>query len=287
MSASPPPRPVPDRIVGAVYEQPDRPPSQRWQAVCVDGDVLTGHSREEAGAKLLHHTCDPHRTSWQRRAFTGPEWVSAVIASLDDGTTPPPLDPAEFSDRLARDLARGVPVTAGPVPPPRDGVLWRSELQHWTACHSVTGGFQSGGLSVQAEADDDHSLGRLLDLVFAHPDRVIGCALRLTPNVRPVPDHMSLLRLDFDTDAGVGAALLTAYGRDGTHHHWITRGPAGRPDTVLVHDHWNAAETRFPPGSFVTIPELRHLVHQWAFGEGVLPPPCVVWRDAAEVFDHL
>jgi hypothetical protein len=46
---------------------------------------------------------------------------------------------------------------------------------------------------------------------------------------------------------------------------------------VLAHDSWNERETTFPPGSFVTTPELREAVLQWAFG-AVVPPPVIGWR---------
>lgn len=63
---------------------------------------------------------------------------------------------------------------------------------------------------------------------------------------------------------------------------WRTVGSAGRPDVVLAHDSWNQHETVLPPESFITIPELRAAVTEWAFGDEV-PPPAVAWTDAAGI----
>jgi hypothetical protein len=41
-------------------------------------------------------------------------------------------------------------------------------------------------------------------------------------------------------------------------------------------------ETVFPPESFITIPELRKVVTQWAFGD-VVPPPAARWIDMPSV----
>lgn len=49
---------------------------------------------------------------------------------------------------------------------------------------------------------------------------------------------------------------------------------------MLVQDPFNPSNV-FPNESFVTVPELRQAVIEWAFGE-FLPPPAVSWRTTTE-----
>lgn len=63
---------------------------------------------------------------------------------------------------------------------------------------------------------------------------------------------------------------------------WMTHGDAGRDDVTLSHDSWGSENAVFPPGSFITIPQLRHVVLHWAFADAQ-PPPVVSWVDAPNV----
>ena len=150
------------------------------------------------------------------------------------------------------------------------------DRRHWV----VSGVFAVGGATYQATFAAEDEFDRFLDFLFSAPDKPETSRLYLHPNVTPLraEDHLSNLRFQFDAEQGVGAAVLLVVDRDrGEVLSWMSAGDAGSHDVVLAHDSWNEHETRFPRESFVTIPELRQAVAQWAFGE-VVPPRAVRWQ---------
>ncbi|HWE90702.1 MAG TPA: hypothetical protein VG317_14680 [Pseudonocardiaceae bacterium] len=89
------------------------------------------------------------------------------------------------------------------------------------------------------------------------------------------------LHFDVDPERRVAAASLAIRDRDDEIHQWMTVGHAGSPEVLLTQDGSNADQKRFPPESLITVPQLRDVVVQWAFGD-TLPPPAVNWRMASE-----
>ncbi len=127
----------------------------------------------------------------------------------------------------------------------------------------------------------EQGLAKCLDLVLNYPQNDPAVArLHLKSDVLQWPS--CTLRFHFNAEHLVAAAGLTAMDKDDRRYSWMTRGDAGRNDVVLAHDTWNPGETRFPSESFITIPELRQAVGQWAFGDS-LPPPAVRWTVAPEL----
>lgn len=149
----------------------------------------------------------------------------------------------------------------------------------------VSGVFAVDGSHYEATFTSKAELGRFLDFALASPVKPATTRLYLHPDeVPPRPEHqVSNLRFQFDPDRRVAAAVLLVIDR--SHHRllsWRTVGEAGRPDVVLAHDSWNEHETRLPSESFITIPQLRAVVVEWAFGQTV-PPAVVSWAAVAGV----
>lgn len=143
----------------------------------------------------------------------------------------------------------------------------------------ASGVFQFSGAIYSVEFNHDVGLLECLDVMMSLPDKpgTPRCSLRprhWAPEGPAVPP--SSLRFDFNREHGVAAAVCMVCDRADNVYAWMTRGDSGRSDTVLTYDSWNPDETRYPPESFITIPQLRELVVQWAFGD-VLPPPAVEW----------
>lgn len=88
----------------------------------------------------------------------------------------------------------------------------------------------------------------------------------------------SNLHFDIDQEHQVAAASLVVWDRDDEIHQWVSVGEQGRADVVLSED---PEAKRYPPESFITVPQLQEVVLQWAFGE-IIPPPAIQWREAAE-----
>jgi hypothetical protein len=147
----------------------------------------------------------------------------------------------------------------------------------------VSGTFQTGSVSLNFIAQNERGLSQALDVVLGFPDDVSVVRLYLEPNIEPCPGQLSTLRFDFDRSQGVAAAALLAVDKARQVYAWVTQGDAGRDHIYLAHDSWNAAETQLLPDSFVTIPELRTAIIQWAYGEGILPPPAIHWMPAPEL----
>jgi hypothetical protein len=149
----------------------------------------------------------------------------------------------------------------------------------------VSGVFSVNGSAYEAQFTNEAELSRFLDFLLASPVKPATSRLYLHPHEIPArPEHqVSNLRFQFDPEHQVAAAVLLVIDR--AHNNvlsWRTLGNAGYPDVVLAHDSWNEHETLFPPDSHITLPELRHVVTAWAFGDR-LPPQAVKWVDAAGV----
>jgi hypothetical protein len=147
----------------------------------------------------------------------------------------------------------------------------------------VSGVFAVDGSSYEATFASETELGRFLDYTFTSPLKPATTRLYLHPDEVPArPERqVSNLRFQFDPVHQVAAAVLLVIDRAaGRLHAWRTVGDAGRPDVVLAHDSWNEHETRLPAESFITVPQLRATVMEWAFGDDV-PPSAVSWIEVS------
>lgn len=266
-----------ERRLGVVYEvegwrEGIDPPGDRWGATCQHGEVFRAHTKDEVRAQLADHFCDPSTTSFFKRASTDAEWAAAQLARLPGGgPTPPTHGPGEEVEAFDSAVFD------------RRGTLYRSALKHWSPGLRVTAAFQTGSATFNVEAIDEHALSHVLDVAMTLPDQPSVVRLYLEPNAHPTPGQLSTLRFDFNREYQVAAAVLVAIDKDDGVHEWMSRGAARRSNVHLAHDTWNASETQFPPESFVTTADLRRAVLQWAFGDGVIPPPVVDWVHAPDV----
>lgn len=268
---------IDQRRIGVVYKVAGwrdgiDPPGQRWGATCQHGEVFRAHTKDEVRAQLADHYCDPNTTSFVRRASTDSDWAAAQLARLSGGQPAPeprgPGEDIEVFDSTEFD---------------RYGRLYRSALKHWSPGLHVSVGFQTSSVSCNLAASSERGLAQVLDVALTFPDEPSVVRLYLEPNAHPAPGQLSNLRFDFDGEHQVAAAVLIAVDSEDRIYEWMTRGNAGRDDVLLAHDSWNVSETRFPREAFVTLAELREAVLQWAFGEGVFPPPAVRWAEAPDV----
>lgn len=127
-------------------------------------------------------------------------------------------------------------------------------------------------------------LSSLLDSLIHSPAKTAPVHLYLIPVGHRIelPEFPpSNLHFDLDPDHGVGAASLVTWDKDDEVRQWMTVGDAGRGDVLLTQDASNADLKRFPPESFITIPQLRQVLIEWAFGD-LLPPAAVRWRQTTE-----
>lgn len=162
--------------------------------------------------------------------------------------------------------------------------LSRSEL-YYADDHELTasGVFQFQDATYQVSFTHEDGLLRCLDTMMSFPDKPATPRLSLRPaGYRgPRPEWpVSALRFDYDPAHQVAAVVVLALDRNAASHVWMSRGPAGRADVVLTHDTWDAENKRFPPEAFISLPRLRTVIAQWAFGE-VLPPPAISWTAVA------
>jgi hypothetical protein len=139
----------------------------------------------------------------------------------------------------------------------------------------AAGVFYLSGAVCRVTFESPRGLETFLDYYFGEADDTMAVVAHLTPQGAEFPS--ANLRFQVNRRHQVAAALLIATDKHGRGHSWMTLGEAGRDDVVLAHDSWNPGETTFPSGSFITLPELRALVEQWAFGD-TLPPLAVRWR---------
>lgn len=166
-----------------------------------------------------------------------------------------------------------------------DGRLRRSDLAHARNHRLVPSGrFYVNGSSFRARLVDPAGLKYFLDLVLRSPVRTSPVCLSLKaeghePTGPEFPP--SNFQFDVDQEHKVAAAATLVFDQDGMSHQWLAQGDAARDDVTLTQDPWNPTFSQFPPESFITIPQLREAVVQWAFGD-VFPPPAVTWRTATE-----
>lgn len=128
--------------------------------------------------------------------------------------------------------------------------------------------------------ENEHGLTVALDLLAAEGDDTMVAQLYLTPQGETAPS--ANLRFQFNREHRVAAAVLVALDKHRNLYSWMTHGDAGRNDVTLVHDPWNPGDTALPPESFITLPELRPAITEWAFGD-VLPPPSLRWTSVPDV----
>lgn len=159
----------------------------------------------------------------------------------------------------------------------------RSTLKHWSPSLGVSCVWQTGDVTFRAEATSARGLAQLMDVTLAFPGELSVVRLYLRPNTIPSPGESSTLRFNFDPDSKVAAAVLVAVDNNDHVYEWMTRGDA-ESDVELVHDTWNANETRFPSDAYITLDQLREIVVEWAFRpDGELPPSGSEWAPAPDV----
>lgn len=122
-------------------------------------------------------------------------------------------------------------------------------------------------------------------------DNLISSAVKTSPvhlYLIPVGYRIELpefppsnLHFDIDQEHRVAAASLAVWDKHDDVRQWMTVGDAGRDDVLLTQDASNPDVKRFPSESFVSIPQLRQLVVQWAFDD-LLPPAAAQWRPTSE-----
>lgn len=144
----------------------------------------------------------------------------------------------------------------------------------------ATGVFYLRGAVHTVTFENEHGVGTMLDLLAAEGDDTMVAQLYLTPQGETAPS--ANLRFQFNREHQVAAAVLVAMDKHRQLYSWMTRGDAGRDDVALVHDPWNPGGTVLPPESFITVPELRPAITEWAFGD-VLPPPRIQWVSVPDV----
>lgn len=144
----------------------------------------------------------------------------------------------------------------------------------------ASGVFHLRGAVYTVTFENAAGLAAFLDLYVAEADDTKVARLHLTAEGTGLPS--SNLRFQLSRTHQVAAAVLLAMDADGRSHSWMTHGEAGTPNVLLAHDTWHPLATMLPPASFVTVSQLRTVLHQWAFGE-TLPPPAVRWVSVRDV----
>ncbi|HEY7596895.1 MAG TPA: hypothetical protein VH969_27360 [Actinophytocola sp.] len=144
----------------------------------------------------------------------------------------------------------------------------------------ASGVFHLRGAVYTVTFENPAGLATFLELYVAEADDTKVARLHLTPEGTGLP--ASNLRFQLSRAHEVAAAVLIAMDADGRSHSWMTHGAAGRANVLLAHDTWHPMETVLPPESFITVSQLRTVLHQWAFGE-MLPPPAVRWQSVRDV----
>jgi hypothetical protein len=143
-----------------------------------------------------------------------------------------------------------------------------------------SGVFHLRGAVYTVTFENPAALGTFLDLYVAEADDTKVARLHLTAEGTGLP--AANLRFHLSRAHQVAAAVLIAMDADGRRHSWMTHGDAGRANVLLAHDTWHPLETALPPESFISVPQLRTALSQWAFGE-TLPPPAVGWLSVRDV----
>jgi hypothetical protein len=144
----------------------------------------------------------------------------------------------------------------------------------------ASGTFYLRGAVHNVTFDNAAGVVTLLDLLEAEGDDTMVHSLYLTPQGEMAPS--ANLRFQFNREHQVAAAVLAALGKQRQLYSWMTQGGAGRDDVTLVHDSWNPDDTSLPPESFITVPQLRPAVVEFAFPD-VLPPPSAQWVSVPDV----
>jgi hypothetical protein len=170
-----------------------------------------------------------------------------------------------------------------------EGPIRRSDLARQDAEQILvpTARFKLGSTSVSLQIGDEGGVAFLLDTVLDPAARTETVSMYLMPYPHrhvPPPSNdwpSSNLIFDVDQEHGVAAVGLLTLERHEQGHQWISVGDAGRNDVTLEMDPADPGAHQFPPSSFITFAQLRRAVTEWAFGE-ILPPPSVLWREAAD-----
>lgn len=160
-------------------------------------------------------------------------------------------------------------------------VLHRTELAapggRWL---EPSGVFHLHGAVYTVTFEAPAGLATFLELYLTQADDTKVARLHLTAQGTGLP--AANLRFQLSRAHQLAAAVLIAMDADGRSHSWMTHGEAGPANVALAHDSWHPVETALPPESFITVDELRTVLHQWAFGE-TLPPPVVGWLSVRDV----
>ncbi len=170
-----------------------------------------------------------------------------------------------------------------------DGPVRRSDLarQDDNQILVPTARFNLDNTSVSLRIRDAAGLDFLLDTVLRPAARTSTVSMYLMPYPnRHIPSSSndwpsSNLIFDVDQEHQVAAAGLLTLERGEQGHQWMSVGESGRDDVALEMDPTEPGSHVFPSSSFITLPQLRQVVTEWAFGE-VLPPPSIQWREAGD-----
>lgn len=144
----------------------------------------------------------------------------------------------------------------------------------------ATGTFYLRGAVHNVTFDNADGVVTLLGLLESEGDATMVHSLHLTPQGETAPS--ANLRFQFNREHQTAAAVLVALDRQRHLYSWRTQGTAGRDDVTFVHDAWNPGDTVLPPESFITVPDLRAAVVEFATGDA-LPPPSVQWVSVPDV----
>jgi hypothetical protein len=168
------------------------------------------------------------------------------------------------------------------------GHLLRSDLAHADEVLIPTAAFELRGATVSMTMHDADGVSFLLDCLLDPAAAPTTVSLHLRPrdyrpeDLQTAEFPPSNLVLGIDQRHGVAAAALLAFDRDHRSHQWLPQGDAWRDGVAtLVMDPAGPADSLFPREAYVSVPQLREIVTQWAWGTE-LPPAGVRWRVATE-----
>lgn len=169
-----------------------------------------------------------------------------------------------------------------------DGRLLKSDLAHGEEFLFPSAAVELHHATVSMKVYDTEGLAYLLDALLDPTAAPTTASLKLTPRIYrpeksvPLEFPPSNLLVGIDQGHGLAAVALLAFDRHHNSHQWLPRGDAWHEDvTALAMDPANADNSPFPREAYITVPQLRKVVHGWAWG-AELPPAGVVWRPATE-----
>ena len=169
-----------------------------------------------------------------------------------------------------------------------DDRLLRADLAHGDERLFHSAAFDLGHSTVSMNVRNAAGLDFLFGLVLDPAVEPTTVSMYLMPRdhrpAEPFPPEFPPSNLLFGLDSAheVAAVALLAFDRDGRSHQWLSRGDAWHADVArLAMDPANADVTPFPRDAYITLPQLRAVVTDWAWGTA-LPPSGADWRPATD-----